>query len=725
MKAETGWAQKGGYLMRHPETGEVTGRTSWIANADWWRDRPRGMTEEQVHNAVDKALAGENLSPKQTRMVQFMADVHDERTAGAQTREELIEAVPTLLQQPATAADISTLAARAGDIDHEATARVLDGWGDDSPETHARVQGELQRIIGHGLEAQRASPLEPAGARGAPGEEGAPAGARFVADLERARGETDAEPSEEQKAAGNYAKGKLSFAPGLTVALENPKGSTRSGTEPDGTKWSRDLKNDYGYVLGTEGKDGDHVDAFLTGKPDTGKVFVVNQVDPETGVLDEHKLILGADSEDEARKTYLANYPRGWKGLGSIAEMSTADARGWLESGVRNRPARSTVRTERRVNPLERSRVAQMSPEELRTSLLTHELTGIPNRRAYRESEKLPAQVSVDANSLKWINDTGGHAAGDQVLRAIAQALHDETPHAYHFGGDEFAVQAESPEEAERIMARVRNQLAGARLTLEDRNGRKIELNGIGIAHGTGRTLEEADHALEGEKERQQAAGVRAQRGEAPPEAARGAAEEGPPARENRAAAAGSEGAEGEVAPARGLRDTDLEAPNHARIEEGQASYRGTPLPAAVREDFELSAPPGPQPGEVPTRPRAPRRAPRAGQLDLYTQRDTRPARAVRAVGSTLLREVGRFATGIHHVRSWLDAAHILAPLRRGPQETMAALVLDKDGKPIAVLRHTIGTSNAANVEFHTLIGAIARVPGAHAFYLAHNHPGG
>src|SRR5690606_10583815 len=52
-----------------------------------------------------------------------------------------------------------------------------------------------------------------------------------------------------------------------------------------------------------------------------------------------------------------------------------------------------------------RKRVAEMSPEEMRSALLTDDLTGLGNRRAYQEAPKKPVQASIDLDSLKFIND--------------------------------------------------------------------------------------------------------------------------------------------------------------------------------------------------------------------------------------------------------------------------------------------------------------------------------
>ncbi|HAL72795.1 MAG TPA: hypothetical protein DCP71_13595, partial [Verrucomicrobiales bacterium] len=99
-----------------------------------------------------------------------------------------------------------------------------------------------------------------------------PAGQR----VEAAAAATDPNPSAAQKAAGNYAKGKVTLH-GLRLSIENPRGSIRSGTDATGKAWSVTMPHHYGYFLGTEGKDGDQVDFFLGPNPDSQLVLIVNQ----------------------------------------------------------------------------------------------------------------------------------------------------------------------------------------------------------------------------------------------------------------------------------------------------------------------------------------------------------------------------------------------------------------------------------------------------------------
>jgi N12 class adenine-specific DNA methylase len=148
------------------------------------------------------------------------------------------------------------------------------------------------------------------------------------------------QPSEGQKTAGNYRKGHVQKGP-FDVSIENPAGSERTGVDRSGKRWSQEINHDYGYIRGTKGadafrtKDGtDQLDVFI--KPDSDvmarPVYVINQVDPQTQRFDEHKVMMGFDSEEEARIAYLSNYEPNWKGLGSIHKMPMKKFEQWAYS---------------------------------------------------------------------------------------------------------------------------------------------------------------------------------------------------------------------------------------------------------------------------------------------------------------------------------------------------------------------------------------------------------
>jgi hypothetical protein len=148
------------------------------------------------------------------------------------------------------------------------------------------------------------------------------------------------EPTEGQKKAGNYKLGRVRIA-GMDICIENPEGSTRRGTAPDGTPWETTMGSHYGYFGQSKAKDGDHVDVFIKpGTPEdfSGQVFVVDQIEPETGKYDEAKAMLGYASEEEARDAYLANYDDDWQGLGAISAVPLPAFRAWVKSSEAKRP---------------------------------------------------------------------------------------------------------------------------------------------------------------------------------------------------------------------------------------------------------------------------------------------------------------------------------------------------------------------------------------------------
>ncbi|PTT94163.1 hypothetical protein DBR45_51415, partial [Pseudomonas sp. HMWF031] len=84
-------------------------------------------------------------------------------------------------------------------------------------------------------------------------------------------------------------------------------------------------------IKGTNGADGDSIDVFIGDKPESQKVFVVDQIDPKTGEFDEVKVMMGFDDAEAAKSGYLSNYDKNWKGLGEITEASVEDFKAWTK----------------------------------------------------------------------------------------------------------------------------------------------------------------------------------------------------------------------------------------------------------------------------------------------------------------------------------------------------------------------------------------------------------
>ena len=145
------------------------------------------------------------------------------------------------------------------------------------------------------------------------------------------------EPTARNIEANNWKKGDKIDLNGVVITIENPEGSIRRSKPGAAKPWETKMAHHYGEIKRTEGADGDPVDVFIGPRPDTNKIFVIDQVN-EDGSFDEHKVMMGFTSEEAARAGYLANYEPGWTGLGAITEMPVGEFKTWAKSRAAKRP---------------------------------------------------------------------------------------------------------------------------------------------------------------------------------------------------------------------------------------------------------------------------------------------------------------------------------------------------------------------------------------------------
>lgn len=163
--------------------------------------------------------------------------------------------------------------------------------------------------------------------------------ASLQSSIEAAEAETDTNPTDGQKEAGNYKKGHVKVA-GFNISIEQPRGSVRSGTDANGKKWSVTMNNTYGYMTDNVGVDGDHLDVFLSNDIDSWdqqNVYVVDQYNLD-GTFDEHKVMLGFNDKDEATDAYFSNYDSSWRTSKRKIITSTVPMdifKKWIESSNR------------------------------------------------------------------------------------------------------------------------------------------------------------------------------------------------------------------------------------------------------------------------------------------------------------------------------------------------------------------------------------------------------
>ena len=170
-------------------------------------------------------------------------------------------------------------------------------------------------------------------------------------EVTRAEQQTNAEPTEGQKEAGNYKKGRVKVGP-FDVVIEQPRGSVRSGVDANGKAWETTMQNTYGYFGGTKGVDGDAIDVFLAHNLDEWDgttVFVVDQYNPD-GSFDEHKVMLGFNSQEEAEAAYFANYEADWAKTHrtEVTAVPLADFTEWVKSSKRKTKAFAEYKVSKR-----------------------------------------------------------------------------------------------------------------------------------------------------------------------------------------------------------------------------------------------------------------------------------------------------------------------------------------------------------------------------------------
>lgn len=126
---------------------------------------------------------------------------------------------------------------------------------------------------------------------------------------------------------------ELAWHHGLYVVIETPKGGLRRGKG-----WEVTMPADYGYIRTYEGADGDQIDCYLGPNPKSELVFVIDQrVSPE-GTFDEHKVMLGYDTQEQAVADYVLGHSSGSLLMGAVTQLSMTEFKDWLMTGNLRQP---------------------------------------------------------------------------------------------------------------------------------------------------------------------------------------------------------------------------------------------------------------------------------------------------------------------------------------------------------------------------------------------------
>jgi hypothetical protein len=249
------------------------------------------------------------------------------------------------------------------------------------------------------------------------------------------------EPTPAQIDAVNWKKGDRFQLNGHTVVIENPAGSVRRSKPGAKVEWETKMRHHYGDLAGTRGADGDPVDVFVGPNPASPRIWVIDQLN-EDGSFDEHKVLFGFDTEQQARDGYLSNYEKGWTGLGAITEMTQGEFRAWVKdreatvspaadseqkSAVADAPAATapamavepdrapgttfTVRIDNKDVEFGRADVSQLGEKE------SPERDGKAHRISRRSAALISAIGAALGKRVQFFDDINGTRVGDGFVK--------------------------------------------------------------------------------------------------------------------------------------------------------------------------------------------------------------------------------------------------------------------------------------------------------------------
>lgn len=254
-------------------------------------------------------------------------------------------------------------------------------------------------------------------------------------------------PTPEQIEAGNYKKGHVNVS-GLDISIENPRGSVRRSQPGAPKQWEQEMAHHYGYIRRTEGTDGDQIDTFIGEDLESPNVFVIDQIDQDTGNFDEHKVMIGFGTPAQARRGYLASYESGWKS-GPVTQMTMPEFKAWLKESDTTQPANPStpvaVATEAELAAPERAPRAQARARLAEPGVEQQAAEIDVQAEVNRVQQALP---EVQARVVQTVEDLPDHLRGEGRARRGVRGLYDVEADQVYVVADQHA----SPEDVEATM---------------------------------------------------------------------------------------------------------------------------------------------------------------------------------------------------------------------------------------------------------------------------------
>ena len=235
-----------------------------------------------------------------------------------------------------------------------------------------------------------------------------------MAEVDTKANEAELNPTDAQKEAGNYKMGHVRIM-GMPISIENPKGSYRRYKNEDGSIGKNQMKYHYGYFTNTtgNGKDGDAVDVFIGPNIENCEyVYVVDQNNKQ-GDFDESKVMLGFNSTEHAKNSYMANYSADWTGFRAITKVPINVFKKWLYRKHKQRKPFSdytTIKkkriTESFLNEEEYNQIVKITKMESEHCALevVEELQNI-GVEAFNQGNMVMAYIEQNRNDPYYVDD--------------------------------------------------------------------------------------------------------------------------------------------------------------------------------------------------------------------------------------------------------------------------------------------------------------------------------
>jgi hypothetical protein len=151
----------------------------------------------------------------------------------------------------------------------------------------------------------------------------------------------DIEEYQKTEAQDGDGEGVRRVVQGMDVVIETARGDVRRGfDEEQDREWEQVMPYDYGYLRGIQGADGDSMDVMLGSNPRSSWVYVMDQrmLPPNQREFDEHKVMLGYDSQKEALSAYRRGHHRAKDVLMDWTPMHINDFKHWLKTANLTQP---------------------------------------------------------------------------------------------------------------------------------------------------------------------------------------------------------------------------------------------------------------------------------------------------------------------------------------------------------------------------------------------------